>query len=118
METTKQQKYNRLIQKEISIIFQNDFKHYLGNTFITVTGVRITPDLLMARIHISMFLVKETSQTLELLNSHKNIIRKLLGQRIKTQVRVIPQLFFFKDDTDDNAEYMDKLIQSLEIPSS
>ena len=118
MESTKQQKYNRLIQKEISQIFQNDFKHYLGNTFITVTGVKITPDLLIAKIYISMVLVKESSHILELLNSHKSIIRKFLGQKIKKQVRIIPQLFFFKDDTDETAEYMDKLIDSLQIPSS
>jgi ribosome-binding factor A len=105
MDSTRQLKFAKLIQKEIGDLFQKEGKNYYGNSFITVTGVRITPDLSIARIYVSTFHEKG-EDVLGKLNTHKREIRHKLGLRIRTQARVIPELEFFIDDSLDYAEKM------------
>lgn len=116
MESTRQQKYARLIQKELGEIFQRDTKHFFGKAFITVTVVRVSPDLGFAKVYLSMFMTHDREALLDSINDRKGQIRKLLGQKIGKQVRVIPEIAFFVDDTEDKAHEMDKLIDSLDIP--
>ena len=114
--TTRQNKFNRLIQKELSEIFQRDKKGILENTFISVADVRISTDLSVAKIYISMMLVKDKQSVLDKINSSKKEIRKELGNRIGKQVRIIPDLVFFIDEVEENAMRMDELIKGLNIP--
>ncbi len=116
MESTRQQKYARLIQKELGEIFQRDTKHLFGKAFITITLVKMSPDLGFAKIYISMFLVENRAEMLATINGQKSQIRKLLGQKIGKQVRIVPEIAFFIDDTEDHAQKMDTLISSLDIP--
>ena len=97
-ETTRQQKYSKLIQKELSDIFLRDKRGILDNAFVTIADVRMSPDLSVARIYISMLLVKEKEKVLENITLRKGEIRKALGNRIGKQVRIIPELIFFKDE--------------------
>ena len=115
MDSTRQLKYGRLIQKEIGEIFQRDGKSIYGNSFLTVTGVRITPDLSIARIHVSTFHEKGDA-VLKKLNAHKGEIRRKLGERIRNQARIIPDLEFFIDDSLDYAERIDKIMKDIVIP--
>lgn len=115
MDSTRQLKYARLIQKEISDLFSKEGKNYFGSSFLTVTVVRVTPDLSIARIHISTFHEKG-DVVLGKLNTHKKEIRHKLGERIRNQVRVIPDLEFFIDDSLDYAEKMDKIMKDIHIP--
>ena len=115
-ETTRQQKYSKLIQKELSDIFLRDKRGILDNAFITIADVRMSPDLSVARIYISMLLVKEKEKVLENITSRKGEIRKALGNRIGKQVRIIPELIFFKDEVEENATRLDELIKNLHIP--
>jgi ribosome-binding factor A len=115
-ETTRQQKYSKLIQKELSDIFLRDKRGILDNAFITIADVRMSPDLSVARIYISMLLVKEKEKVLENITSRKSEIRKALGNRIGKQVRIIPELIFFKDEVEENATRLDELIKNLNIP--
>jgi ribosome-binding factor A len=114
--STRQQKYARLIHKEISDIFQRDKKGFLGNIFITVADVRVSPDLSVAKIYISMMLAKDKAAVLEKLNHHKKEIRKALGERIRNQARIVPELIFYVDEVEENAHRMESLIKSLNIP--
>jgi len=114
--TTRQNKFNRLIQKELSEIFQRDKKGILDNTFISVADVRISTDLSVAKVYISMMLVKDKQSILEKISSSKSEIRKELGNRIGKQVRIIPDLVFYIDDVEENAMRMDELIKGLNIP--
>jgi ribosome-binding factor A len=114
--STRQSKFSRLIQKELSDIFQKDKKNILGNSFITIADVRVSPDLATAKIYVSMMLVKDKQGTLGKINAHKREIRKALGDKIGKQVRVIPQLIFILDELEENAMRMDALIKSLNIP--
>jgi ribosome-binding factor A len=115
-ESTRQQKYSKLIQKELSEIFLRDKRGILDNAFITIADVRMSPDLSVARVYISMLLAKEKERVLENINSHKSEIRKALGNRIGKQVRIIPELVFFKDEVEENASRLDELIKNLNIP--
>mgnify|MGYP003444264850 FL=1 len=114
--TTRQQKYAKLIQKELSLIFQKDQRGILDNAFVTIADVRMNPDLSVAKVYISMLLAKEKEKVLVKINRHKSEIRKALGDRIGKQVRIIPELIFFKDELEENASKMDELIKNLNIP--
>lgn len=114
--TTRQQKFGRLIQKELSGIFQRDKKGILDNAFITIADVKMSPDLGVAKIFISMMLAKSKEKTLEKLNLHKKEIRKALGDKIGKQVRVVPDLIFIIDETEENAQRIEDLIKNLNIP--
>ena len=114
--TTRQQKFSRLIQKELSDIFQRDKRGILENAFITITDVRVSPDLGVAKIYISMMLAKDRQGMFEKINNRKKEIRKALGNKIAKQVRIIPELIFFIDEVEENASKMDQLIDNLNIP--
>ena len=115
-ESTRQQKYSKLIQKELSDIFLRDKRGILDNAFITIADVRMSPDLSVARIYISMLLVKDKEKVLENITLRKGEIRKALGNRIGKQVRIVPELIFFKDEVEENATRLDELIKHLNIP--
>jgi len=115
-ESTRQQKYSKLIQKELSDIFLRDKRGILDNAFITIADVRMSPDLSIARVYISMLLAKEKEKTLENINLRKSEIRKALGNKIGKQVRIVPDLVFFKDEVEEKANRIEELIKNLNIP--
>ena len=114
--TVRQQKYAKLIQKELSEIFQQDKRGLIGNVFITIMEVRMSPDLSFAKVYVSMTLAKDKAAVLEKLNSHKPEIRKALGIKIRNQARIVPQLAFFIDEVGESAERIEDLIKNLNIP--
>lgn len=116
--STRQLKFARLIQKEISDIFQRDKRGILDNAFITIAEVKVSPDLGVAKVYVSMMLAKDKQATLEKINSRKGEIRKALGDKIRKQVRVIPELIFYLDEVEENAQRLDSLINNLNIPSA
>jgi ribosome-binding factor A len=116
--STRQLKFARLIQKEISDIFQRDKRGILDNAFITVADVKVSPDLGVAKIYISMMLAKDKQAVLEKINGRKSEIRKTLGDKIRKQVRVIPELIFYLDEVEENAQRMDSLLKTLAIPAA
>ena len=115
-ETTRQQKYSKLIQKELSDIFLRDKRGILDNAFITIADVRMSPDLSVAKVYISMLLVKDKEKVLENITQRKGEIRKALGNQIGKQVRIVPELIFFKDEVEEQATRLDELIKNLNIP--
>ncbi len=114
--TVRQQKYSKLILKELSDIFQRDKRGILGNAFITIADVRMSPDLSIAKVYLSMTLAKDKQAILSNIESHKSEIRKALGDRIRNQARIIPALVFFVDEIEENAQRMEDLIKNLNIP--
>jgi ribosome-binding factor A len=117
MESKRQQKYSKLIQKEIGEIFQKEAKNILGNSFVTVSRVIVSPDLGVAKVYLS-FLLEKDKPVFEQINERKNELRKHLGNRIGKSVRIIPELALFIDDSASYAQHMDKVISSLEIPEA
>lgn len=115
MESKRQQKYAKLIQKELGDIFQKEAKHLVGKAMVTITRVMVSPDLGFAKIYVS-FLIADPKKTYDLINDHKKEIRHHLAKRIGKSVRVIPEIAFFPDDSAVYAQYMDRVISDLNIP--
>lgn len=117
MESKRQQQFARLIQKEVSDIFQRDGLSYFGSgSLVTITLVRTSPDLSLAKIYLSVFGVKDRDALLERIKTHSSEIRNQLGRRIKNQVRHIPELAFFIDDSLDYVDKMEKLFRNINHP--
>jgi len=116
MESKRQQKVARLLQKDLSEIFQRDARHLFGGAFITVTTVRVTPDLSVARVYLSFLATKNKSLLLDAIREKGRTIRQQLADRIRHQLRIIPELNFLLDDTAEYAAKMDALFANLEIP--
>lgn len=114
--TTRQQKFARLIHKELSDILQRDKRGILDNAFITVADVKVSPDLSVARIYLSMMLAENKNAILEKINTRKKEIRKALGDRIRNQARIIPELIFYIDEVEEQAQRIDDIIRNLNIP--
>src|ERR1041385_5777213 len=111
MDSTRQQKFSRLIQKEIGEIFQREGTNFYGKAFVTVMNAKVSPDLGIAKIYVSIFGVSDSKQTLKEIDSHNKEIRKKLGIRIRHQARIIPELKFFLDDSLDYVEKIETLLK-------
>ncbi|AUD00710.1 30S ribosome-binding factor RbfA [Spirosoma pollinicola] len=116
MESKRQQKVSRQLQKDLSEIFQRDVPHLFNGAFITVTSVRISPDLSVARVYLSFLATKNKHLLLETIQEKGKVLRQHLGDRVRHQLRIVPELHFFLDDTADYADKMDKLFSSIDIP--
>lgn len=116
MLSKRQLKFGRQLQKDLSMIFQKDPRHFFGHSLVTITGVEVAPDLSFAKVFLSVFPVKDAEDVFFLVNERKSEVRKLLGQKIRKQVRIIPELAFVHDDTEERASRMDNLIAGLNIP--
>lgn len=109
METTRQQKINRLIQKELGEIFLLDTKQMHG-VLVSVSIVRISPDLSNAKIYLSIFPSDKSKELLENIQANAKPIRFDLGQRLGKQLRIIPELVFYLDDSLDYIDNIDRLL--------
>lgn len=110
MDTTRLSKIGRLIQKELGDIFQKQTQGMPG-TLVSVSVVRVSPDLSVARVYLSIFPSDKAKELLETIRANTKAIRYDLGQRIRLQVRKIPELSFFIDDSLDYIERIDELLQ-------
>ncbi|MBQ8225860.1 MAG: 30S ribosome-binding factor RbfA [Bacteroidaceae bacterium] len=109
METTRQQKISRLIQKELSDIFQRQTQALHG-VLVSVSAVRISPDLSICRAYLSVFPSERAAEILENINRNAREVRYELGTRVRHQLRIIPELKFFVDDSLDYIEHIDELL--------
>ena len=116
MESKRQQKVGRQIQKDLGDIFQKEAKHLISGSFITITTVRMTPDLGIARAYISFLPDKNKRLLLEGIQENTRFIRQKLGERVRHQLRIVPDLQFYLDDTAEYAAKMDALFADLVIP--
>ena len=117
MESKRQKKYSKLIQKELGEIFQKEGRPIVGKAMVTVTRVLMSPDLGLAKINLS-FLLAEPAELIEKVDDNKRQIRKFLGRRIGKSVRIIPELAFFLDESAAYAQHMDAVISKLDIPEA
>ena len=110
MDSTRQQKISRLLQKDLSEIFQRLERDILQGRMVTVTVVRVSPDLSLARTYLSIFPSEGAAEFLIHLQHYTKMIRNQLGQRVKNQLRIVPEIAFF---IDDSLDYVDKIDQLL-----
>lgn len=117
MTTTRQQKFSRLIQKELSDVFQKEGKNVIGSTFITITQVHCSSDLMVVKVYLSFLIRKNAESIIALLEKYNKEIRKMLAYRIKKQVRAIPELHFYLDSTLEEVEKIEQLLKDAKIPT-
>jgi len=112
MDTVRQSKVSRLIQKELAKFFMVEGRTAFPGRLVTVTIVRITPDLSLAKVYLSVFPKKKDEDFVALVTQQSKHIRAVLGRNIRNQVRVVPELAFYIDDSIDYLEHIDELLKS------
>ncbi|MEG1580523.1 MAG: 30S ribosome-binding factor RbfA [Bacteroidaceae bacterium] len=110
METTRQNKIGRLIQKELSDIFQKQTAQMHG-VLVSVSACRISPDMSICRVYLSVFPSERSAEMVENINKSAREVRYDLGVRVRHQLRIIPELKFFVDDSLDYIEHIDHLLK-------
>ena len=111
METTRQQKIARLIQKELSEIFRLETAK-IGNVIVSVSTVRVSPDLSIAKAYLSVFPSNKGEEIVANINKNSKSIRYDLAQKVRFQWRKTPELAFYLDDSLDYIEHIDNLLKS------
>ncbi len=110
METTRQQKISRLIQKELGDIFQRQTQAMHG-VLVSVSAVRISPDMSICRVYLSIFPSARSEEIVKNITGNSRQIRYELGTRVRYQLRIIPELKFFVDDSLDYIDHIDELLK-------
>ncbi|WP_430811833.1 MULTISPECIES: 30S ribosome-binding factor RbfA [unclassified Carboxylicivirga] len=111
MDSTRQKKISRLLQREISEIFQREMRAVCLGTMVSVTVVRISPDLGQAKAYLSIFPTNNIDEVMNEINAQTAQIRFALGKRVGKQMRIIPELRFFIDDSLDYLDNIDRLLK-------
>ncbi len=111
METKRQQKISALLYRELSQIIQNELKAVTAGTLVTVTKVVISPDLSIAKVYLSIFSKTKKQPVLDQFRIRTREIRGILGNNVRHQLRIIPELQFFVDDSLDYIEKIDQLLK-------
>jgi ribosome-binding factor A len=112
MESTRQKKVARLLQKELADIFLKKGNEVAHGKLITVTEVRVSPDFSFAKVFISVFPSSNQQEVLDYIEAHSARIRFELGSKIRTQLRIVPEIAFHLDDSLDYIDKIDKLLKS------
>ena len=110
MQETRQNKIARLLQKELSVIFQEQTRAMHG-VMVSVTRTKISPDLSVCTAYLSIFPSEKGEEILANINASNKSIRYELGTRVRNQLRIIPELRFFIDDSLDYIERIDELLK-------
>ena len=113
MQETRQNKISRLLQKELSVIFQQQTRMMHG-VMVSVTRVRISPDLSICTAYLSIFPSDKSDEMLKNVTANEKTIRYELGTRVRHQLRIIPEVRFFIDDSLDYIEHIDSLLKKDE----
>lgn len=110
MKETRQNRIARLLQKELAEIFQAETRKTHG-VLVSVTRVRVSPDLSICTAYLSIFPSERAQEMITNINANEKTIRYNLGTRVRNQLRIIPELRFFIDDSLDYIEHIDELLK-------
>ena len=110
-ETTRQQKVARQIQKDLAEIIRARGLAAYDGALLTVSGVKITPDLALAKVYVSIFPSTKATAVMEQLGEETSRLRGELGRRVSKQLRIVPELVFYLDDSLDYVEHIDELLK-------
>ncbi|EFI73405.1 MULTISPECIES: 30S ribosome-binding factor RbfA [Segatella] len=110
MQETRQNRISRLLQKELSLIFETETRKMRG-VMVSVTRVKVSPDLGICTAYLSIFPSEKGEELMANINSNEKSIRYELGKRVGKQLRIVPELRFFIDDSLDYIERIDELLK-------
>lgn len=111
MSGIRQSKVESLLKRDLSVIFQSETRGMGITEMVSVTVIRISPDLSFARVYLSVFPSAKSEKVIEVVRSNASSIRGQLGRKIGKQVRIVPELAFFVDDSLDYSERIDELLK-------
>ena len=115
--TSRQKKINALLQQDLAEILHLFLrKENIQNLIVSVTAVRVTPDLQVAKVYLSVFPFSDSSRILGLIEEQSGAIKNRLAERIRNQLRIIPNILFFIDDSLQQIEKIDRSLQNPENP--
>ncbi len=115
-ESKRQKQIGGLLNEELNDIFRRMGLNMLDNGMVSITSVRITPDLLEARVYLSLFQVKDPAAAMKKIEDRSWEIKRELAGRVKQQLRRIPELKFFQDDSLDHVFKMEELFKQINKP--
>lgn len=117
MESTRQKKIAGVLQRDLGEIIDGVVRDHLRGALISVSEVRVTPDLANAKVFVSVFPVSAKKDAMKLLGHQTATIRHALGTRIRHQMRIVPDLLFRLDETLENSEQLNRLLDEKgELP--
>lgn len=111
MDSVRQNKVNSLLQRELAEIFLKEARTLVPGSLITVSAVRVSPDLGLAKVYLSLFPVKDKKAAMTHIRDQGHRLRGILGNSVGKQLRIVPDLVFYLDDSLDRAEEIDKLLK-------
>ena len=112
-EGKRQKQIGGLIQEELNKIFQRFGLNMLDGGMVSISSVKITPDLLEARVYLSFFQVADAKEALKKIQEKAGEIKRELGNRVKQQLRRIPEVKYFRDDTLDHVFRMEEIFKKI-----
>ena len=112
VESTRQKKVSRLIQKEVAGIFLRKSGEYAPGKMISITKVRMSPDLSFAKIYLSIFPSTDNDHVIKIVQEHAPKIRFDLGHKVRSQLRIVPEIVFYIDDSLDYIDKIDRLLKA------
>lgn len=111
VETTRSQKITRQIQRDISDIFQKEARAIVSGALVSITVVRISPDFALAKVYLSIFPFNKSKEIMEKVREEAWFIRRELGKRMKNQIKSLPEIAFFLDDSMEYAENIESVLK-------
>jgi ribosome-binding factor A len=115
MDTIRQKQVGKIIQVALSDVFIREAREILGAAMVSVTQVKLAPDLLQAKVYLSIYNTQKPEEILGFIQHNDREIRHLLGGKIRNKVRRIPELLFFRDDTMDEVIKLENLLQDIKV---
>jgi ribosome-binding factor A len=112
-ESKRQKQVGGLIQQELNDIFQRIGLNMINGGMVSISSVGLTPDLLEARVHLSFFQVKDAKETLKKIEDHAWEIKKELSHRLGKQLRRIPVIKYFQDETLEQVFKMEEIFKKI-----
>ena len=115
MDSRRQNKVNKLLIKELSSFFQKN-SHFSQGGLLTVTDVKITSDLSIARVHLSFIGVKDIQKAVDYISERVSTIRGDIGNTLRNDLRKIPEFHFFPDESAEYSQNINRILDNLNIP--
>jgi len=112
MESTRQKKVSRLLQKEVADIFLKRGGELAHGKMVSITKVRVSPDLSFAKIYVSIYPSAGQDDVLKSIHDHSSKIRFEMGQKVRRQLRIVPEIAFYIDDSLDYIDKIDRLLKT------
>ena len=110
-QSTRQQKVARELQRDLAEIIRSKGMAAFGGAMVTVSEVRVSPDLSIAKVYVSIFPSEKQSEVMGSLQDQNRLLRGELGRKVGKQLRIVPELVFYLDTSIDYAEHIDELLK-------